>query len=64
MLSPPTTDDFLPQPEPHNTTEQHGVVEGAPGLGGPANTLPEPNVTPPSVLPDSGPVGPDKPHGF
>jgi glyceraldehyde 3-phosphate dehydrogenase len=64
MLSPPTTDDFLPQPEPHNTTEQHGTVEGTPGLGGPANTLPEPNVTPPSVLPDSGPVGPDKPHGF
>jgi len=64
QLEAPTTDDFLPPPEPHNTTEAHQPVEGEPGLSGPADTLPEQEVPPPATFADSEPAGPDKPHEF
>jgi glyceraldehyde 3-phosphate dehydrogenase len=64
MLGAPTTDDFLPSPEPHNTSEPHTHVEGVPPVSGPADTLPAQDVPPPSPLPDSEAAGPDKPHEF
>lgn len=63
-LEAPGTDDFLPSPMPHNTSEGHSPVEGTPGLGGPADTLPQQEVPPPDTFPDNEPSGPDKPHGF
>src|SRR6185503_2586472 len=48
MLPAPGTDDFLPPPvgqeanEPvHESKDEHQPVEGVPGLGTPADTLPE-----------------------
>ncbi|MBX4190750.1 type I glyceraldehyde-3-phosphate dehydrogenase [Candidatus Saccharibacteria bacterium] len=64
LLPAPTTEDFLPNPEPHNTVEDHQHVEGSPTPGGPANTLPEQEITPPVALPDTEPAGPNKPHEF
>lgn len=66
MLNAPTTDDFLPKPEPHNTVEDHVHVEGAPGAAGPADTLPEQQMPPNPMLPDSESPAPadEKPHQF
>jgi glyceraldehyde 3-phosphate dehydrogenase len=64
MIPAPTTDDFLPAPEPHNVPDEHQPVEGAPGLEGPAQTLPEHGMPTDPVLPDTEPAGPDKPHEF
>jgi glyceraldehyde 3-phosphate dehydrogenase len=64
MIAAPTTDDFLPAPEPHNVPDEHQPVEGAPGLEGPAQTLPEHGMPTDPVLPDTEPAGPDKPHEF
>jgi glyceraldehyde 3-phosphate dehydrogenase len=63
-LPAPTTDDFLPSPEPHNSAEEHSSPEAAPGSTGPGMTLPEHDVPTPRVLPDSeSPSSPDdKPH--
>jgi glyceraldehyde 3-phosphate dehydrogenase len=60
MIEAPTTEDFLPAGEPHNTEEEHHPVEGDPGLGGPADTLPEQEVPPPDTLPDN----PEQHHRF
>lgn len=64
-LPAPTTDDFLPQPQPHNTMEDHVQVEGAPGEAGPADTLPQ-QLPPNPALPDSESPAPadEKPHQF
>jgi glyceraldehyde 3-phosphate dehydrogenase len=66
MLGAPTTDDFLPQPAPHNTTEEHSPVEGFPGAAGPADTLPQQQLPPNPVLPDSESPAPadERPHQF
>lgn len=66
MLSAPTTDDFLPKPEPHNTSEEHQPVEGLPGAAGPADTLPQQELPPNPILPDSESPAPadEKPHQF
>jgi glyceraldehyde 3-phosphate dehydrogenase len=63
-LQAPTTDDFLPSPEPHNMPDAHQPVEGHPGLGGPGNTLPQQESPSSHTLPDSdSPVPPEeKPH--
>jgi glyceraldehyde 3-phosphate dehydrogenase len=66
MLGAPTTDDFLPRPEPHNTAEDHAGAEGLPGPAGPADTLPEQQLPPNPILPDSESPSPadEKPHEF
>jgi hypothetical protein len=66
MLGAPTTDDFLPKPEPHNTSEEHMPVGGAPGAAGPADTMPAQQLPPNPVLPDSESPAPadEKPHQF
>src|SRR5437868_5959960 len=64
LLKAPTTEDFLPPAEPHETPDQHTAVEGSPGLEGPAQTLPEQGMPTDPILPDSEPAGPDKPHEF
>lgn len=66
MLGAPTTDDFLPNPGPHNTGEEHAQVEGTPGAAGPADTLPGQQLPPSPILPDSESPSPadEKPHQF
>jgi glyceraldehyde 3-phosphate dehydrogenase len=63
-LPAPSTEDFLPAPEPHLSTEEHEHVEANPGDTGPGMTLPQQDVPSPHVLPDSeSPNSPDeKPH--
>ena len=70
-LPSPTTDDFLPAPEPavgqidsepHQLTDEHKPVEGAPGLETPADTAPERGE--PGAMPEEPIAGPDKPHEF
>ncbi len=70
-LPSPSVGDSLPpapeppvgavQPEPHNATEDHQPVEGAPGLQTPADTLPE-QGNPPETMPPT--AGPGQPHNF
>jgi glyceraldehyde 3-phosphate dehydrogenase len=62
-LPAPTTDDFLPAPEPHLSTEEHEPVEANPGAAGPGATMPQ-DVPLPQILPDSESPNPpdDKPH--
>jgi glyceraldehyde 3-phosphate dehydrogenase len=64
LIEAPTTDDFLPPAEPHDTPDQHSPVEGNPGLEGPAQTLPAKGMPTDPILPDTEPAGPDKPHEF
>lgn len=71
LLKAPTTEDFLPAPEvgqveaePHNVSEEHQQVEGAPSPESPAQTLPEQGLPTNPILPDTEPTGPDKPHEF
>jgi glyceraldehyde 3-phosphate dehydrogenase len=63
-LPAPTTDDFLPSPEPHNAVDDTAHVEGNPGMEGPAQTTTAPGLPTDPVLPPSEPAGPDKPHEF
>jgi glyceraldehyde 3-phosphate dehydrogenase len=60
-LPAPTTEDFLPPAEPHQSTDEHEAVEGNPGLETPADTLPE-HDNPPTTMPPT--AGPDQPHQF
>ena len=66
LLEAPSSEDFLPPAEPHNSSEEHQHVEGEPGGGGPGQTLPQQDTPSPHVLPDSDPAGPpdEKPHEF
>lgn len=66
MLGAPTTDDFLPNPEPHNTAEDRLPEEGSTSPAGPADTLPEQQLPPSPILPDSESPAPadEKPHEF
>jgi glyceraldehyde 3-phosphate dehydrogenase len=70
LLQAPSTEDFLPAPEPigqeanqpvHNSKEDHEPVEGSPGLENPADTPPNPD-SPPAIFPPA--AGPDQPHAF
>lgn len=51
-LEAPSTEDFLPASQPHNTTEEHNPVEGSPSMGGPGDTLPQQEVPSAPTLPD------------
>jgi glyceraldehyde 3-phosphate dehydrogenase len=73
LLKAPSSEDFLPAPEqpvgivtpePHNASEEHTPVEGEPALGGPGQTMNEPDMPQEPNLPDND-LGPEsKMHKF
>lgn len=73
MLEAPSTDDFLPKPDPmgqsnepvHNAAEEHERVEGTPSLSD-VPLQPPSEQNPPAIFHDhtGSPIEPDRTHDF